>query len=110
MDDTAPLLGGQPNPKPKHASKWRSVNLIALACFFRLASLMLLNVPLTQLVEDNLCRHYFWSKLEAGVEEGICKNDHLQAELAYITGSLIAIDGVASMLCLICTPRGCLSY
>jgi hypothetical protein len=56
-------------------------------------------VPVTRLIEDNLCRRYYSSRLddkmlESDIDEGLCKIDAIQSQLAYLNGWLPMIEAV----------------
>ncbi|KAJ5719578.1 hypothetical protein N7493_007156 [Penicillium malachiteum] len=66
LDETLPLLAAQQKPK----SRWSSVYWLCTVVFFLAASGSILNVPLTQLVENNICSRYYH---ESDLAERNCK-------------------------------------
>ncbi|KAJ5697926.1 hypothetical protein N7488_011610 [Penicillium malachiteum] len=89
--EASPLLGQQKPP-----SGWTSVYLLSFAFFILAATYATLGVPLTQLIEDNICRHYVGQgSIEFG--ERNCKDDQIQTELAFITGLLPSVESAVGM-------------
>ncbi|KAJ5945588.1 hypothetical protein N7454_002427 [Penicillium verhagenii] len=85
-EETSPLLGQQ-----KPTTRWTSVYLLSLHTFFISLAFSLLNTPLSQLIEDNLCHRYTH---ERTVAQGFCKSDYIQLELANINGYIPVMEAV----------------
>ncbi|KAJ5740324.1 hypothetical protein N7493_000196 [Penicillium malachiteum] len=90
--EASPLLGQQKQP-----STWTSVYLLSFAFFILAGTYALLSVPLIQLIEDNICRHYVGQgSIEPG--EGNCKNDQIQTQLAFVTGLLPSVESIVGLI------------
>lgn len=89
-EETSPLLG---SPQLR-ASGWPSSVLTYLViCNFLLAgSGAFIGLPLTRLIEDNLCRRYV--QQGSSIDERLCKTDKIQSELAYLNGSLLLVEAL----------------
>ena len=83
MLETSPLLGG------KKITRWSSIYWLSAVVFCLSTAGASLNVPLTRLIEDNLCSRY----VQAPTEE-LCKTDKIQSKLAYLNGCLSLIEAV----------------
>lgn len=86
LEETTPLLGRQ-----QKATRWLSIYWLSAVVFCLSAAGALLNVPLTQLIEDNLCSRY--ARQGAPAEE-LCKTDKIQSRLAYLNGCLPLVEAV----------------
>lgn len=89
-EETLPLLGGQQKP----TTRWVSVYLLSLHTFFISLAFAMVNTPMSQLLEDNLCHRYVQGD---AVKTVICKNNHIQFELATIMGYMPVMEAVVSM-------------
>ncbi|KAJ5701554.1 hypothetical protein N7488_009102 [Penicillium malachiteum] len=87
LDETTPLLAVQQKLK----SRWSSVYWLCTVVFFLAASGSILNVPLTQLVENNICSRYYH---ESDLAERDCKASEIQSKLAYLLGDLSLVEAV----------------
>lgn len=85
LEETSPLLGGQ-----QKITRWSSIYWLSAVVFCLSASGALLNVPLTQLVEDNICSRYS----QGAPTEELCKSDKIQSKLAYLNGCLPLVEAV----------------
>lgn len=86
LEETSPLLGRQ-----HKVTRWSSIYWLSTVVFCLSAAGALLNVPLTRLIEDNLCNRYV---PQGTPNEGLCKTDKIQAKLAYLNGCLPLIEAV----------------
>ncbi|RAQ69191.1 hypothetical protein COH21_012931, partial [Aspergillus flavus] len=93
-EETSPLLG---SPQLR-ASGWPSSVLTCLViCNFLLAgSGAFIGLPLTRLIEDNLCRRYV--QQGSSIDERLCKTDKIQSELAYLNGSLLLVEALVGLV------------
>lgn len=89
-EETTPLLGVQPKP----TTRWLWVYLLSTHTFFISLAFAMVNTPMSQLMEDNLCHQYVQGNT---VKEGFCKNNHIQFELATIMGYMPVMEAVVSM-------------
>ncbi|KAJ5897641.1 Major facilitator superfamily domain general substrate transporter [Penicillium tannophilum] len=90
-EETFPLLGGQQKP----TTRWVSVYLLSLHTFFISLAFAMVNTPMSQLLEDNLCHRYIQGD---AVKTGICKNNHVQFELATIMGYMPVMEAVVTRM------------
>jgi MFS transporter, PCFT/HCP family, solute carrier family 46 (folate transporter), member 1 len=72
-----------------------SIYLLSICTFFLAGSSSFLNIPLTRLIEDNLCRRHDWQG--APIDEGRCKTDDIQSTLAYLNGSLPLVEAIVGV-------------
>ncbi|OQE02299.1 hypothetical protein PENSOL_c002G05666 [Penicillium solitum] len=89
LEETSPLLGGQ-----QKITRWSSIYWLSAVVFCLSASGALLNVPLTQLIEDNMCRRY----AHGAPTEELCKSDKIQSKLAYLNGCLPLVEAVVGLI------------
>ena len=85
LDETAPLLGVQ----PKDRSRWSSIYWLCIVVLCFSASGSSLNIPLTELIESNICTRYFEQPALAD-----CKTGEIQSKLAYLMGNLSLVEAV----------------
>lgn len=85
LEETSPLLGGQ-----RKVTRWSSIYWLSAVIFCLSAAGALLNVPLTQLIENNLCSRY----AEGAPTKELCKTDKIQSKLAYLNGYLPLVEAV----------------
>ena len=66
----------------------------------------MIQVPLTQLMEDNLCDRYLSKTGRQGLftDRAICKDDGIQSKLAYLNALLGVIESVTSMSIIMTGP------
>jgi hypothetical protein len=66
----------------------------------------MIQVPLTQLMEDNLCDRYLSETGRQGLftDRAICKDDGIQSKLAYLNALLGVIESVTSMSTIMTGP------
>jgi hypothetical protein len=83
LEETSPLLGGQ-------KSRWLSIYWLSAVVFCLSVAGTFLNVPLTRLIEDNLCSRYS----QGTPTEELCKTDKIQSKLAYLNGGLPLMEAV----------------
>lgn len=59
----------------------------------------MIQVPLTQLMEDNLCDRYLGEigRQNSLIDRAICKADGIQSKLAYMNASFGVIESVTGM-------------
>ena len=102
MEESTPLLAerrGTPSASFFQAQRPRTIVFILSLGVFGLAfSGSLAEVPLTRLMEDNLCRRHYGRE---DIDEGLCKIDAVQTQLAYLNGWLPMIEAVIGT----CLPR-----
>ncbi|GIC85845.1 uncharacterized protein Aud_001685 [Aspergillus udagawae] len=90
LEEASPLLGGQ----QKAASRWSSIYWLSTVVFCLSAAGSILNVPLTQLIEENICSRY----VQQGAPiERHCKTDEIQSRLAYLNGNLSLVEAVVGL-------------
>ncbi|KAJ5206688.1 Major facilitator superfamily domain general substrate transporter [Penicillium cf. griseofulvum] len=87
LEETSPLLGGQ-------KSRWLSVYWLSAVVFCLSVAGTFLNVPLTRLIEDNLCTRYS----QGTPTEELCKTDKIQSKLAYLNGGLPLMEAVVGLI------------
>ncbi|KAJ5106730.1 Major facilitator superfamily domain general substrate transporter [Penicillium angulare] len=98
-NERSPLLGTKAKDAGSDQSKWTSIYLLSICVFFLCASDTLLSVPLTQLIEDNICRQDVKKIMDLSlITEGFCKNDHIQTKLAYTTSSLPVVEAIVGLI------------
>ncbi|KAJ5279204.1 hypothetical protein N7478_004576 [Penicillium angulare] len=90
LDEASPLLAVQQKPK----SRWPSVYWLCTVVFCLSASGSILNVPLTQLVENNICSRYYHQR---DLAERNCKASEIQSKLAYLIGNLSLVEAVVGL-------------
>lgn len=121
MEETTPLLpgeeggdgggGGSQQQGPRCASFFQARRprtiyfLLSLMVFGLSFSGSLGEVPVTRLIEDNLCQRYYAARLNGDtrhnkIDENLCKSDEIQSQLAYLNGWLPMIEAVVGK----CTP------
>ncbi|KAI1323370.1 MFS general substrate transporter [Xylariaceae sp. FL0255] len=84
------------------------VGILTLVIFIASASGGFLNIPMIRVFEDILCRQYY-DKIRnredgAPIDEGMCKVDAIQSELAYLFAVMAALN--AGLSCLSALPWG----
>ncbi|EXV03388.1 MFS transporter [Metarhizium robertsii] len=118
MDETTPLLpgedggdgggGGSQQRGPRCASFFQARRprtiyfLLSLMVFGLSFSGSLGDVPVTRLIEDNLCQRYYAARLDGAtrhnkIDESLCKSDEIQSQLAYLNGLLPMIEAVVGL-------------
>lgn len=85
LDETAPLLGVQSRDR----SRWSSIYWLCIIVFCLTAAGSSLNIPLTELIESNICTRYFEQPALAN-----CKTSEIQSKLAYLMGNLSLVEAV----------------
>ncbi|KAI1459471.1 MFS general substrate transporter [Annulohypoxylon moriforme] len=83
---------------PQVHNGWTIVNFLCVIAFLASSSSGFINIPVTAIVEDVVCRHYYGIKEDPGtlMDEKQCKDDSIQSKVAFImalSGSLDAIVG-----------------
>lgn len=91
---------------PRAHSPSTIVNLIYLYVLVVSATGGFQNIPMTRIYEDILCRAYYGKPPDSAepIDEGECKMDSLQSELAYLFAVLEALT--AGISCLAALPWG----
>ncbi|KZF23301.1 MFS general substrate transporter [Xylona heveae TC161] len=76
------------------------VGLLSICTFCLAGASAFLNVPVTRLIEDNLCRRYLGNSHRQGspIDERLCKTDQIQSKLAYLNGSLALVEALVSLV------------
>ncbi|KID89282.1 major facilitator superfamily transporter [Metarhizium guizhouense ARSEF 977] len=118
MEETTPLLpgeeggdgggGGSQQQGPRCASFFQARRprtiyfLLSLMVFGLSFSGSLGEVPVTRLIEDNLCQRYYAARLDGDtrhnkIDESLCKSDEIQSQLAYLNGWLPMIEAVVGL-------------
>ncbi|PKY09062.1 MFS general substrate transporter [Aspergillus campestris IBT 28561] len=90
LDETTPLLGRQ-----QKATRWLSIYWLSAVVFCLSAAGACLNVPLTRLIEDNLCSRYV---RQGAPTEELCKTEKIQSRLAYLNGCLPLVEAVVGLV------------
>ncbi|KAF7184358.1 hypothetical protein CNMCM7691_005110 [Aspergillus felis] len=90
LEEASPLLGGQ----RRAASRWSSIYWLSTVVFCLSAAGFMLNVPLTQLIEENICTRY---APQGAPTERHCKSDEIQSKLAYLNGNLSLVEAVVGL-------------
>ncbi|KAM7210330.1 general substrate transporter [Rhypophila decipiens] len=72
--------------------------LLSAAMFVFTASSMMVMVPMFRLMEDAICRGHFNVKPGEEIEEGKCKGDEVQSELAWLGGVGTMLGSVIGMI------------
>ncbi|KAJ9485796.1 hypothetical protein VN97_g7573 [Penicillium thymicola] len=99
-NETAPLLGPRRSrsslrPQNPHLA----TSLLSLCIFFLSGATAIVQVPLTQLMEDNLCDRYLGEiGRQDSIDIAICKVDRIQSKLAYLNASFGVIESVTSLI------------
>ncbi|KAJ5656625.1 Major facilitator superfamily domain general substrate transporter [Penicillium longicatenatum] len=94
IEETSPLLGGQQKP----TTRWLWVYLLSLHTFFISLAFSMVNTPMSQLLEDNLCHRYIRGAAKGTTfKAGLCKNNHIQFELATIMGYMPVMEALVSL-------------
>ncbi|KAJ5113969.1 hypothetical protein N7456_002503 [Penicillium angulare] len=91
LGETAPLLPRQ----QKHTSRWQSVYWLCTSVLFVALSSSFINVPITQLVENNICSQYYQ---QSALTDRKCKTDKIQSKVAYLIGNLNLGEAVVGLL------------
>ncbi|KAK0645422.1 major facilitator superfamily domain-containing protein [Cercophora newfieldiana] len=92
-----------PSPRPSVV-----ILLVAFIIFTQSTSGALAAVPLTRLLEDAICRRYYSNRSDkVPIDEGRCKVDEVQSDLAYLNGFLSALEAVVGLL--VALPYGVLA-
>ncbi|KAI0160195.1 major facilitator superfamily domain-containing protein [Xylariaceae sp. FL1272] len=83
--------------------------IVAVLCasiFVGSASGGFLNIPMTRIFEDVLCRQYYnqTHSLDGPIDEEMCKVDIIQSRLAYLFAIMAALN--AGLSCLVALPWG----
>ncbi|PLB37448.1 MFS general substrate transporter [Aspergillus candidus] len=90
FEETTPLLGRQ-----QKATGWLSIYWLSAVVFCLSAAGACLNVPLTRLIEDNLCSRYI---RQGAPSEELCKSEKIQSRLAYLNGCLPLVEAVVGLV------------
>ncbi|KAF3389372.1 hypothetical protein F1880_004354 [Penicillium rolfsii] len=85
LEETFPLLGEQ-----QKTTRWLPIYWLSAVVFFLSTAGSMQNVPLTRLIEDNLCSRY----VQGTPTEELCKTDEIQSKLAYLNGCLPLVEAV----------------
>ncbi|OQE39124.1 hypothetical protein PENCOP_c007G02754 [Penicillium coprophilum] len=88
MLETSPLLGEQ------KVTRWLSIYWLSSVVFCLSVAGAFLGVPLTRLIEDNLCSRY----AQGAPTEELCKTDKIQSKLAYLNGSIPLMEAVVGLI------------
>lgn len=98
-NETAPLLGPRRSRSPlRPQNPHLATFLLSLCIFFLSGATAIVQVPLTQLMEDNLCDRYLGEiGRQDSIDRAICKADGIQSKLAYLNASFGVIESVTSM-------------
>ncbi|KAF4761242.1 hypothetical protein N7455_002820 [Penicillium solitum] len=97
-NETAPLLGPRRSRSPlRPQNPHLATFLLSLCIFFLSGATAIVQVPLTQLMEDNLCDQYLGEIGRQG-SRAICKADGIQSKLAYLNASFGVIESVTSLI------------
>ncbi|KAI3324497.1 major facilitator superfamily transporter [Xylariaceae sp. AK1471] len=87
---------------PKAHTNHAIINILCVIIFTASCSAGFIDLPLTRLIEDILCHHYYDVKSsDQPIDERLCKEDVIQKQLAYIIAvqtSLYAIVGIIAAL------------
>ncbi|KAH8881493.1 MFS general substrate transporter [Thozetella sp. PMI_491] len=127
--ETAPLLRGRENacdpvagpegtttqapPGPDAGfparQQWRIVWLLSLGILCFTLSSSISSAPTLRLMEDNICRQFYDPTGELGspIDEKLCKEDKIQAELAYLEGYIVTLEAVIGLA--VALPYGILA-
>ncbi|KAJ5114127.1 hypothetical protein N7456_002661 [Penicillium angulare] len=110
-NEAAPLLGPRSSrSSPASQQKPRIATFLLTMCIFLLStSSTMIQVPLIQLMENNLCDRYLGEigQLNPLIDRKICKGDGIQSKLAYLTASIGAIESVTGLI--VAFPYGVLA-
>jgi len=91
----APIDADQPSePAPRRfgSSRWvvnsprKIVLLVAIVKFCIVCSGMMMLLPIYRLLEDAMCHVYYKDDTDDLIDEMKCKEDEVQAQLAYLLG------------------------
>ncbi|KAJ6070454.1 hypothetical protein N7467_011773 [Penicillium canescens] len=98
-NEIAPLLEPSFTPSPVQKPRLATF-LLSLCIFFLSGGSAMIQVPLTQLMEDNLCDQYLRETGWQGpfTDRAICKDDGIQSKLAYLNALLGVIESVTSLI------------
>ncbi|POR39544.1 Uncharacterized protein TPAR_00264 [Tolypocladium paradoxum] len=105
----APGPAGPAGPGPISRQPWLLIPFLAFNIFCSAAAGSLVAVPITKLLEDNLCRrHYARFQDGAGaIDERLCKVEQVQSQLAWLTGALDSFEAVVGVI--VALPYGVLA-
>ncbi|PQE05037.1 major facilitator superfamily transporter protein [Rutstroemia sp. NJR-2017a BBW] len=82
-----------PHPPPSH-SNTTILKLICGILFLAASATGLINVPLTKLVEDAVCRQYYG---RPDIEEQLCKLETIQSDVAFIFARMGVCEAVVAL-------------
>ncbi|KAL2130876.1 hypothetical protein VTI74DRAFT_5830 [Chaetomium olivicolor] len=85
------------------ARKRSSIAALLAVLMFAVTSGILLLIPMFRLMEDAICHAYYKKGMSEPIEEGLCKVDEVQKELAYL-------GGLSGMLHVVVTSVASLPY
>lgn len=89
IEENVPLLGG-----PLKITRWLPLYWLCAVTFCLSVAGAMLNVPLTRLIEANLCSRYAADGIPT---EESCKSDRIQSKLAYLNGCLPMVEAIVGM-------------
>lgn len=73
-----------PHAPTSHSSSATTLNLICGVLFLAASATGLVNVPLTKLVEDAVCRQHYGRPASEDIDEQLCKLETIQSDVAFI--------------------------
>ncbi|KAJ6137856.1 hypothetical protein N7471_004342 [Penicillium samsonianum] len=101
-NETAPLLGPRRSRSPslRPQKPHLATVFLSLCIFFLSGASAMIQVPLTQLMEDNLCDRYLGEigRQNSLIDRAICKADGIQSKLAYMNASFGVIESVTGLI------------
>ncbi|KAI2787680.1 hypothetical protein POX_f08055 [Penicillium oxalicum] len=99
IEENVPLLGG-----PLKITRWLPLYWLCAVTFCLSVAGAMLNVPLTRLIEANLCSRYAADGIPT---EESCKSDRIQSKLAYLNGCLPMVEAIVGLI--VAFPFGALA-
>ncbi|KAJ5218038.1 uncharacterized protein N7498_000137, partial [Penicillium cinerascens] len=78
----------------KATPRWVSIYWLSAVVFCLFAAGSILDIPLTQLIEDNICSRY---AQQGTTTDRHCKTDDIQFKLAYLNGNLPLVEAVVGI-------------
>jgi hypothetical protein len=85
-----------PHTAPSH-SNTTILNLICGVLFLAASATGLVNVPLTKLVEDAVCRQYYGRPASEDIDEQLCKLETIQSDVAFIFARMGMCEAVVAL-------------